>query len=80
MADQRKTAWTCWAGRLTPDLRLYLLTDKERIEIHKFSEEPVGDFVFDLPSIDVEAVNAVDLYCVFCERSFGVAQLEPLEE
>ena len=61
-------------SQLTPDLRLYLVTDAgERIEVHKFEEEPIGDFSFEVA--DVSGVVAVDLYCVFCARSFGQAQL-----
>ena len=65
-------------SQLTPDLRLYLVTATgERVEVHKFEEEPVGDFVFDVP--DITDVVAVDLYCVFCARSFGQAQLRSVQ-
>ena len=64
-------------SKLTPDLRFYLVTATgEKIDVHKFEEEPVGDFEFDLSITDASDIVAVELYCVFCEASFGRAELE----
>ena len=62
---------------LTPDLRLYLIKENnDRIDLHKFEEKPVGEFTFTLSENDVQNLKAIDLYCVFCEKSFGIAHLQ----
>ena len=64
-------------AKLTPDLRLYIITKAgERIEVHKFAEEPIGNFEFNLQIKDTDDIAAVDLYCVYCKASFGVAELK----
>ena len=74
--DSYKLSISNLQSRLTPDLRLFLITAAgERIDIYKFEEEPIGDFKFDLP-MDLTNIVAVDLYCVYCEASFGEAKLE----
>ena len=74
--DRYKLLLNDLRAKLTPDLRLYLVTTtNEKIEVHKFEEEPVGDFTFELPITDISTIAAVDLYCVYCELSFGKATL-----
>jgi len=63
-------------SQLTPDLRLYLITTAgEKIEVHKFEQEPIGNFEFDLAITDISNIAAVELYCVYCDASFGQAIL-----
>lgn len=76
-ADAYKLIVENLQAKLTPDLRLYLIKKGgERIEVHKFAEEPIGNFEFYLQTKDPKNIAAVDLYCVYCKASFGVAELK----
>ena len=67
------------SARLTPDLRLYLIGE-ETIDIHTFEEKPEGDLSFDVTGVDISKIEAVEIYCVYCEAAFGKAYLEKNQE